>query len=131
MLHRRLVASLLLAAYLPACTSYQATSQPLAKLTAAPQPAKLLCITQRNGVRVEVRAPRVVGDSLFGTNAARGMADRPVAIAMADIQSTEAKKFDAGRSIALVVIVGGTSALMTAAASAMVDDMFADTSFGY
>lgn len=129
--HRRLVASLLLAAYLSACVSYQATNQPLAELTASPKPVGRVCITRRNGTRLEVRQPRVTADSLLGMNAASGTDAGRIAIALADIQSAEVKKFDTGKTVALIVILGGTFALMTAAATAMVDGMFDDMTLGY
>jgi hypothetical protein len=128
---RRVVSLLLLAAYLPACTSYHQTEQPLAQLTVAPKPVSRLCITKRNGVRVEVLEPRVISDSLVGLTTTPGQAAGRVAIPLAEIQSTEVRKFDAGKTVAVLVIIGGSVALMSAAASAMMDDMWDDTSFGY
>jgi hypothetical protein len=129
--HRRFVAALLLSAYLPACTAYHQTEQPLAQLTASPKPVGRLCITKRNGVRVEVREPRVISDSLVGQTSTPGQAEGRVAIALAEIQSSAVRKFDAGKTVAVLVIIGGSIALMSAAMNAMMDDMWGDTSFGY
>ena len=128
---RRVVSALMLAVYLPACTSFQATSQPLAELTASPKPVGRVCITKRNGVRVEVWEPRVAADSLVGASAASGAEARRIAIALADIQATEVRSFDAGKSIAMVVIAGGTLALLAAVTNSMMEDMWDGVSYGY
>ena len=64
---RRVVSALMLAAYLPACTSYQATTQPVAEVTAAPTPPKHLRVTTTDGAVVEVDDPRVANDTLYGS----------------------------------------------------------------
>lgn len=131
MLHRRLIATLLLAAYLPACTAYHQTKQPLTQLTASPKPASRLCITKRNGVRIEVLEPRVTSDSLLGTTTTPGQLAGRIAIAVAEIQSIEVRKIDAGKTVALLVVTVGGIALMSAAMSAAMDNMWDDASIGY
>lgn len=128
---RRVVSALMLAAYLPACASYQSTARPLGELTGSPTPVGRVCVTKRNGVRVEVWEPRVAADSLLGMSEASGADARRVAIALADIQATEVRKFDAGKTVAVVVIIGGTFVLLGAATNSMMDDMWDDASIGY
>ena len=88
---RRVVSALMLAAYLPACTSYQPPRQPLAELTAAPKPPEHLRVTTTDGAVVEVDGPRVANDSLFGSTVddwARAASEtRPMAIPLADIRT--------------------------------------------
>ena len=111
-----LISVLLLAAYLPACTSFQATGQPLADLTAPPQPVNKVRVTTTAGRAIEVDAPRVVNDTLFGSAWTAGSGGRQVAEAvalpLADIRTVEVKKSD-GTTTALVIVgVVGVIALL-------------------
>lgn len=125
---RPVVSAILLAAYLPACTSYQATTQPLAELTASPKPPEHLRVTTNAGAKFTVDAPRVVNDSLFGTTVAvdsKGTATtRAVAMPLSDVRTAEVQKSDGSSTAMLVVgIVGALVVLGVVAANAM-DDMF-------
>lgn len=124
---RRVVSLLLLAAYLPACTSFQATTQPLAELTAAPKPPEHLRVTTNDGAVVEVDGPRVVNDSLFGTTVVTGARGEPsmkaVAIPLAGIRTVEVKKSDGSGTMMLVVGVAAALVLLGVAAANSMDDM--------
>ena len=89
MRHRRLVTSLLLAAYLPACAGYQASIQPPAELTAPPKPVKQMRVTLTDGSRVQVTSPRVEGDTLRGTEGYQRTSGPAVAIPLANITAVE------------------------------------------
>jgi len=124
---RRVVSVLMLAAYLPACTSYQATTQPLAELTASPKPPEHVRVISTDGALVEVDGPRVVNDSLFGTTVVTGPRGEPTTQAMAipltRIRTVEVKKSDGSKTTILVVgIVGALVVLGVVAANSM-DDM--------
>jgi hypothetical protein len=99
---RRLVSVLLLMAYLPACTSFQATTQPLPELTAPPKTVKKARITTVTGARIELGYIHVVNDTLYGTPEVPRPEPGPVAIAISDIKTVEVKKSD-GTSTALLV----------------------------
>lgn len=113
---RRVLSALLLIAYLPACTSFQSTSQSLTELTAPPQPVKTVRVTTTDGTSIEVDAPRVVNDTLFGSAWTAGPGGKqtaePVALPLADIRTVEVKKSD-GTTTALVIVgVVGVIALL-------------------
>jgi len=103
---RRVVSIFLLLAYVPACTSFQSTSQPLAELTAPPKPVKTVRVVTTAGTSIEVDAPRVVNDTLFGSAWTAGSGGKqtaePVALPLTDIQTVKVKKSD-GTSTALLV----------------------------
>jgi hypothetical protein len=124
---RRVVSLLLLAAYLPACTSYQATTQPVAELTATPKPPEHLRVTTNEGVVVEVDGPRVVNDSLFGTTVASGPRGEPatkaVAIPLSGIRTVEVKRPDGSKTTILVIGIVGAMVLLGVAAANSMDDM--------
>jgi len=104
---RRAVSILLLITYLPACTSFQSTSQPLTELTAPPKPVKTVRVVTTAGTSIEVDAPRVVNDTLLGSAWTAGSGGRqtaePVAVPLADIRAVEVKKTD-GTTTALVLV---------------------------
>lgn len=104
---RRAVSALLLIAYLPACTSFQATTQPLSELTAPPKPVEKIRVTTSAGAQIEVDAPRVANDTLYGSTWAAGAGGKqavaPVALPLADIRTVEVKKSD-GATTALVLV---------------------------
>ena len=109
---RRIVSTLLLAAYLPACTAYQATQQPLSELTAPPKPVGLVLVKTANGDAIEVRDPRVAGDTLVGHGTST-VTKLPVEkVPMDQVRGVEVKRFSAGKTIALVVMTAGVAALV-------------------
>jgi len=124
---RRVVSVLLLVAYLPACTSYQATTQPVAELTAAPKPPEHLRVTTADGAQIDVNAPRVVNDSLYGTTAVTGARGEPttraVAIPLANVRTVEVRKSDGTSTMMLVVGVVGALVLLGVAAGNWMDDV--------
>lgn len=104
---RRVVSLLLLAAYLPACTGFQATSQPLSELTAPPAPVQQLRVTTKDGKRTTVLSPTVVSDTLRGFAGSRSTDIVVILIPVADIASVEVgKPKDDATSIIVIVIVG-------------------------
>ena len=132
---RPVVSVVLLAAYLPACTSYQATTQPLAELTATPKPPEHLRVTTNDGAKFVVDAPRVVNDSLFGTTVAVDSKGTPttkaVASPLADIRTAEEKKADGTSTMMLVVGVVGAMVLVGVAMSNAMDDMISLDGMSY
>jgi len=113
---RRVVSLLLLAAYLPACTSYQATTQPVAELTVAPKAPGQVRVITTSGARIEVWSPRVMGDTLWGYAGPPSEAARVMFIPLSEIQVTEVPTFSAWKSA--LVAVG--AALAVASVIAMV-----------
>jgi hypothetical protein len=121
----RILSALLLTAYLPACTSYQATSQTVVELTAFPKPPAHIRVTTTDGANLVVDAPRVVHDSLFGTTEALGPRGEPttriVAIPVAELHSVEVKKPDGTKTLVLAAGVVGAFVLVGAAMSSAMD----------
>jgi len=105
---RRVVSALLLIAYLPACTSFQATSQPLSELTAPPKPAEKVRITTSDGKQRDVDAPRVVNDTLYGSAWETGPSGKPGAVAVAlplsEVRTVEVRKSDGTNT---AILIGG------------------------
>ena len=119
---RRVVSALMLAAYLPACTIFHATTQPLAEVTAGPTPPEHLRVTTNDGAVVEVDEPRVANDTLYGSTWTTGAGGKQSAgvmtIPIADIRTVEVRKSDGTKTILLVVgIVGGMLILSAASCS--------------
>ncbi len=97
---------------MPACTAYQATQQPLSELTAQPKPAGLVLVKTANGDAIEVRDPRVAGDTLVGLGTST-VTRLPVGrVPLDQVRSVEVKRFSASKTIALVVMTAGVAALV-------------------
>lgn len=116
------VSAILLAAYLPACTSYQATTQPLAELTASPDRPELVRVTTNAGAQLKFSAPRVAHDTLYGSTWTTGPGGKQsagiIAIPIADIRTVEVRKADGTKTLMLVGgIVGGIILLGAAGCS--------------
>jgi len=124
---QRLRSLLLLAAYLPACSSYQVTTEPVAVLTAQPAPAKTLLVTTIRQATLEVQDPTVLRDTLFGTLltvTSRGApSTEPLRLPLSEIAKVEVRKPDATKTTILVVALVGFVVAMTVAASNAMDDM--------
>ena len=109
---RRVVSALMLAAYLPACTSFHATTQPLAEVTAGPTPPEHLRVTTNDGAVVEVDEPRVANDTLYGSTWTTGAGGKQSAgvmtIPIASIRTVEVRKSDGTKTLLLVggIVVG-------------------------
>lgn len=119
---RRTVSLVLLAAYLPACTSYRATTQPLAEVTAAPTAPAHIRVTTTAGAQIEVDSPRVANDTLYGSTWVTGPGGQQRAgimtIPISDIRTVEVKKGDGMKTLLLVGgIVGGLLILSAAGCS--------------
>lgn len=100
---RQAASALLLAAYLSACTSYRATTQPLAELTAPPKPAQHIRVTLEDGDRVLVDVPEVVNDTLHGYDS-RALGEK-VTIPVSDIRDVELVGTSAGKTLGMFGIV--------------------------
>jgi hypothetical protein len=94
----RLVAALLLAAYLPACTSYRALADPASGLQASLKPIEEARITLETGERFTLRFPQITDDSL------RGSLDEGAArsVALTTVSEVEVRKHSAAKTVALV-----------------------------
>ena len=116
---RPVVSAILLAAYLPACASYQATNQPLTELTAPPTPVKQARVTLADGTKVQVTSPQVVADTLRGTEGYQRESGAPVAIPLSSITSVEivksSKRLSTGAAIAIAAVVAAGVALLVVA----------------
>jgi len=97
----RLIAMLLLAAYLPACTSYQVMADPTDNLQAVPFQLNEIRVTPMNGKRFTLRAPEVFGDSLRGF-LKDGTLKR---MALVDVKKVEAHVVDPEKSMLMVDVV--------------------------
>jgi hypothetical protein len=113
----RWTAAVVLAAYLPACTSYHVLADPAAAMTSAPKPIEKARITMANGKRFEMTNVRIAGDSLRGSG--YGVGER--GIALSDIKKLEVAKPDAAKTVALVLGIGALVGLTIAFAAAMSD----------
>ena len=107
---RAALSTVLLAAYLPACTSYQATTESVLALTAPPKPVGSVRVTTTEGRTLEVQHPRVSGDSLHGTALTIGSRGQPsseqVAIPVKAIKTVEVRRTDESRTMVLGIVVG-------------------------
>jgi hypothetical protein len=95
----RVTAIVVLVAYLPACTSYQALADPVAGLKAPVKPIERARITLETGERFELRSPVVSGDSLSGIREGSG----PMILALTDVAMAEVRKPDSDETFGLVV----------------------------
>jgi len=100
MRYTRLVAVVLLAAYLPACATYTIMPDPATTLKPPQTELKQVQVTLRTGEQVTVRSPRVDGDSLRGTWP-NSLAQ---SVALTDVSAVEVKRTSVGRTAGLVVL---------------------------
>jgi hypothetical protein len=125
---RPVISALLLVAYLPACTSFQATTQPLAELTAPPKPVKSVRVTTIDNRSLELEHPRVAGDTLYGASLTFGARGEPtseaVAIPVAEVRLVEVQRPDDTKSMVGVVAAVAIGAAMIVGASHAMDHMF-------
>jgi hypothetical protein len=121
---RPVLSSLLVAAYLPACTGYQSTAQPLAELTAPPTPVKQVRVTLADGTSVQVTSPHVVADTLRGTEGYQRESGAPVAIPVSRITAVEtvpSSNMSGGAKVAIGAAVIGLGALVVVWAQSLGD----------
>jgi hypothetical protein len=128
---RRAVSLLLLAACLPACTSYGSTSQSLPELTASPQGVPQLRVTTRAGTKVEMWSPRLMGDTLRGFADPPGERQRVVFVPVSEIQGTEVLKTNAVKTTLAVVGVGALLLGLVGTVALLADPPFEDMTFTY
>jgi hypothetical protein len=95
----RLVAAILLAAYLPACSSYRVLADPAVDLQASPKPVKKAWITLQSGAHFQLTSPYVEGDSLRGVSEL----SRPTSVAMADVVKVEVREVNEIKTVGLVI----------------------------
>jgi len=95
----RLTATILVAAFLPACSSYRLVADPAQALQASPKPARSARITYRSGEQVVLNSPWVDGDSLRG-GAPQGQTH---AVALADVSFVEVRQSDGTKTSLLVL----------------------------
>ena len=104
----RLIAAILLAAYLPACATYSVMPDPAATLKPPQTEFKQVKITLRTGEEVTVRSPRVDGDSLRGT----WPNSLVKSVALADVVAVQAKRVSAERTAGLILGIAALAALV-------------------
>jgi len=115
----RSTALLLLACYLPACTSWR-TQQAAPQDVIAAQHPQAIRVTRTDGSQVEITSPRIEADTLIGHRAGvapRDSAEARVAIPLSEVAQIEVRQNDAGKTIALAAGVGLAVLLIAAAAS--------------
>ena len=112
---RPMLSVILLAAYLPACMSYQATTQPLAELTAPPAPVESIRVTTTDGRRLTLASPRVIGDTLKGFRPDADIDPTVVAVPLAQVRSVEIRKKDEGGTAGLSLAVAAVLVVVGAA----------------
>jgi hypothetical protein len=100
---------LLLAVYLPACMSYQTTSQPLTELTTPPSAVESIRVTTTDGQRVVFSSPKVIGDTLRGFRPDRHTDPTVVALPLNKVRSVEIRQKDAaGTGVLALAVVAAT-----------------------
>ena len=95
----RLIAAILLAAYLPACTSSRVLADPAADLQTSPKPVKKAWVTLQSGAHFQLTSPYVAGDSLRGISEL----SRPTSVAMADVVKVEVTEVNEVKTVGLVI----------------------------
>jgi hypothetical protein len=121
---RPVVSVLLLAAYLPACMSYQATAQPISELATQPKPAEQVRATLVDGSRVVLKSPVVINDTLRGFRPDRNTDLTVIAIPLDQVKQVEVREMDGTKTMFMVVGAVGATALLFAAMSNAMDDLY-------
>ncbi len=111
----RSIALILMATYVSSCARWE-IQRLTPEATVQSKNPKQLRLTLRNGFRVMVHNPRIVGDSLFGTTE-ENSPRRLVALALDEIGLVEVSRFDPVRTFALVAAGIGIAGLLVAAAA--------------
>lgn len=113
------VALALFVLYLPACTTWRPQSFSAQAVILDERP-KRIRLTRLDGSRVEIANPRIMGDSIVGTNRDWGRLGRGPAVALDDIRFVETQEIHGGNTTLLMVGLG-IAALAVAAAAAQDD----------
>ncbi len=103
---RRIIACILLPAYLSACMSWQTQEASPEQVLAEDEPDKVR-VTLTDGSQLEVYQPSVSGDTLTGLREGE-----QVSIPLASVTQLELREGDTGKSIAAAGIVVGVGALL-------------------
>ena len=103
---RRLIACILLPAYLAACSTWTTQEVSPQQVIGEEQP-DMVRVTLTDGSQVEVYQPRVSGDTLMGLREGQ-----QVSIPLASVTQLELREGDTGKSIAAAGIVVGVGALL-------------------
>lgn len=115
---RRVVATLLLPAYLLACMKWQPTGVPVPQALAAQ--SNSIRIVDVRGRRIVIERPQIVGDSVIGTESLANLKQRdpaviiknlPIAVALGDIVAVEERRFDPTGTLLVVAGFAGMVAL--------------------
>jgi hypothetical protein len=103
---------------IPACTHWAGQDAPTPQLLESRHPDQIR-VTRRDGRRIVLVAPRIVGDSIIGTaeDPGTGVRTAPYGIALADVREVAVRRLNVGATIALAAGVGLTAAVVAAAAS--------------
>lgn len=99
MRYTRLIAVVLLAAYLPACATYSVMPDPATTLQAPQTELQGVRVTLRSGEQVDLQSPRVEGDSLRGT----WPNSLVKSVALTDVAAVQVKQVSAGKTAGLVL----------------------------
>jgi hypothetical protein len=110
----RLLPLLVVPLLLSACHSWRASSGPIAE-TLADHPDEVR-VLRNDDSRITLLRPRLSGDSLIGERRA-SRSEITFAVPLNDVRSLEVRRFDGGKTVALIAGVGVTAILVAAAAS--------------
>jgi hypothetical protein len=97
---RRLVSTLLLLTYLPACSTWQVGTPTPAQFVEQKKPHSIR-VTRTDGSRITLTSPMVRNDSILG-NSGAGDPEHSVALALSDVQQVEVRKIATGKTLLLV-----------------------------
>ncbi len=116
---KRLIASVVLAAYLPACTSWKTQPVSPEHTIATKQPSRVR-VTRADGSKIILIRPQVAGDSLAGDLPGSGRPGQPnsrLAVPLSDVREVAVERVDGVKTGALIVGLGLTAVLVAAALS--------------
>ena len=97
----RWIATALLAAYLPACVTYNLMPDPASTLKAPQAEFKQVQVTLRTGAQFTLRSPRVEGDSLRGT----WPNSLVQSVTLSDVAAVQVKRTSVERTVGLAVLM--------------------------
>jgi hypothetical protein len=101
----RRVFILLAALSAAACVSWRHESVPQSGSRAAERLPSQVRVATADGRTTTVRDPRIIGDTLTGTEKCGDGEKMPIRIALSDIRELESRRPDAGRSAAMALVV--------------------------
>ena len=116
-----------------ACASWQTERAPAPRAVeeSAKKGEEAIRIELKSGVRYEMFAASVVGDSIIGRNTPRAIAEaQRIAVATADIRTLSRHKLSIGRTIAAVVAISAAAALIVGASGSSSSSSTSNSSCG-